>query len=95
MREYFTFYRSYWEAISALPEEDRLAVFTSITAFSLDGTLPDPPLTGTPAAIFALVKPTLENARRRAARETAQGGGQQPMGNLPFTLSGITDAYPG
>ena len=95
MREYFTFYRSYWEAISALPEEDRLAVFTSITAFALDGTTPDPPLTGTPAAIFMLVKPTLENARRRAARESAQAGQQM---SLPFTvpsLGNLTDGYPG
>ena len=66
-------YRSYYEAIEKLPEADRLPVFEAIFEYALNGT--EPELDGTPAAIFMLIKPTLDASRRKAAN--GKKGGEQ------------------
>ena len=64
-RGQFTFYRSYYEAIKQLKKTDQAAVMMAICAYALDEELPS--LSGTPAAIFALVKPTLDTEIRLSA----------------------------
>lgn len=70
-RGQFTFYRSYYEAVKHLNKSDRSAVLMAICAYALDEELPS--LSGTPAAIFALVKPTLDTSRKKA--ESGKRGG--------------------
>lgn len=74
-RGQFTFYRSYYEAIKQLKKADQAAVLMAICAYALDEEMPG--LTGTPAAIFALVKPTLDTSRRKAASGKAGGESKQ------------------
>ena len=70
-RDGFLFYRSYYEAIKNLPESDRLSAYEAIFEYALNGT--ELELVGTPAAIFILVKPTLDTSRRKAANGKAGG----------------------
>lgn len=63
-REQFTFYRSYYEAMKILPKKEQTAVMLAIAAYALDNE--EPKLDGTSAAIFMLVKPTLDAGRRKA-----------------------------
>ena len=64
-RQQFTFYRSFWEAVKLLLScEDRLAVISAICSYALDEE--DIALDGVPAAVFALVRPTLDSSRNKA-----------------------------
>lgn len=65
-RGQFTFYRSYFEAIMEIPEEERLGVLAAIIAYGLDGTEPEG-LSPIQKAVFILVRPTLDAGRRKAA----------------------------
>lgn len=72
-RAQFTFYRSYYEAISALPKKDQTAVLLAVCAYALDNK--EPNLSGTANAVFTLIRPTLDTGRRKA-----QGGSKgKPM----------------
>ncbi len=64
-RGQFTFYRSYYEAIRKLGTKDQAKVLFAICGYALDEAEPD--LEGVSAAIFDLVKPTLDAGRRKAA----------------------------
>lgn len=70
-RDQFTFYRSFWEALKALPKKDQLPFVTAVCAYALDGE--SKPLSGAPLASFLLVKPILEKASKNAANGK-QGG---------------------
>lgn len=72
-RDVVVVYRSYHEAIQQLPEADRLPVYEAIFEYALNGTVPE--LSGTPAAVFMLIKPTLDTSRRKA--ENGRKGGKQ------------------
>lgn len=63
-RAQFTFYRSYYDAIQALPKKDQASVLLAICAYALDSE--EPKLSGTAKAIFTLVRPTLDTGRRKA-----------------------------
>lgn len=71
MRQQFTFYRSYYEALQTLPKRDRLAAYDAIITYALDGT--EPLLTGPAATAFILIKPTLDTGRKKA-KSGKQGG---------------------
>lgn len=81
-RGQFTFYRSYYEALLLLPAEDRDAVFMAICAYALNGEAQT--LDGVPSAIFSLIKPTLDNGRKKAEKRKNTGetrdGDCQPAG---------------
>ena len=65
MREQFTFYRSYWEAIRRIRRKsDRLSALEAIIAYALDGT--EPRLTYEAEGVFILARPTLDASRRKA-----------------------------
>lgn len=76
-RDQFTFYRSFWEALKALPKKDQLPFVTAVCAYALDGE--SKPLSGAPLASFLLVKPILEKASKKAAN--GKQGGSKPQAN--------------
>ena len=63
-RGQFTFYRSYYEAIRRLSKKEQAEVLLAICGYALDEI--EPTLGGVSAAIFDLVKPTLDTGRRKA-----------------------------
>lgn len=66
------FYESFYEAAKDLPDDQRLQIYDAIIRYGCAGILPDE-LTGTPKAVFAIVKPLLDaNAQRR--ENGAKGG---------------------
>lgn len=82
-RKQFTFYRSYYEAISCLPKEEQCAVILAVAAYALDET--EPTLEGTAKAIFSLIRPTLDSGRRKA--EVGKQGGSKTKANRKQTKS--------
>lgn len=76
-REQFTFYRSFWEALKALPKKDQLPFVMAICAYALDGECK--PLSGSPYASFLLVKPILDKANKKASN--GKQGGSKPKAN--------------
>lgn len=82
-RGQFTFYRSFWEAVKALPPKDRNAVLNAICAYALDGE--EPRLSGVQNSIFILVRPTLDTSARKA--ENGKVGGSKAEANAKQTES--------
>lgn len=82
-RKQFTFYRSYWQALSTLPKKDRLAAYEAIVNYALNGI--EPQLTGSAATAFILIRPTLDTAKRRA--ETGRAGGSKTKAKAKQNLS--------
>ena len=81
MREQFTFYRSYFDAIRRLKKAaDRAAIYDAIADYALYGNLPE--LSDAAGAIFDLIKPTLDAAKRKSdgakGRERAQDDDKIP-----------------
>ncbi|MFW6275309.1 MAG: DUF6291 domain-containing protein [bacterium] len=62
-RDSFIFYRSFYEAISDLPDKEQLDIYKAISEFSLN--FQEPELTGISATIFKLVKPQLVANNKR------------------------------
>lgn len=76
-RDQFTFYRSFWEALKALPKKDQLPFVMAVCSYALDGE--SKPLTGAPYAAFLLVKPILDKASKKSAN--GKQGGSKPKAN--------------
>ena len=71
-RNQFTFYRSFYTAAQQLPRTKRLTFYETMIAYALDET--EPASTDTLIlALFTVVKPTLDAARRKAGI-CAKGG---------------------
>lgn len=65
MREQFTFYRSFFAAISAISSKrDKLSLYESITRYALNGE--EIAMTETAKALFLLIKPTLDAAAKKS-----------------------------
>ena len=62
-RDSFIFYNSFYQAISELPESDRLAVYDAIAQYSLTGEMPE--LSGVGKAIMTLIRPQIDANKRR------------------------------
>lgn len=66
-RKQFTCYRSYYEAISRLPNADRLKAYDLLMSYAFFGLAPDiEDLPALVAGIFILLQPTLDAGRRKA-----------------------------
>ena len=79
-RQQFTFYRSFWEAVKLLPStEDRVAALSAICAYALDEEVI--PLDGVPAAVFALIRPTLDSSRCKAQGRIKTGTNEEDVVN--------------
>ena len=76
-RGQFTFYRSFYASAQQLPPKQRLALLESIIRYALDGDEP-PELKGHLNAMFSMIRPTLDTARRKA--EAGALGGSKPKG---------------
>ncbi len=59
----FTFYKSFKDSLSELPDEDKLLMYESICDYALDGKEPD--LNGFAKSLFTLIEPTLKGERSR------------------------------
>lgn len=78
VRNQFTFYRSYYEALDELPDEEKAETLLAVIRYAIYGTNPEMlPVSGKIA--FNLIKPTLDSARKKAAAGK-QGGGASPIG---------------
>ena len=62
-RPYVTFYRSFYEALEDLPDENRLALYDAILKYSF--TEEEPQLNGIDASIWKLIKPNLDSSLQR------------------------------
>ena len=60
----FTFYRSYYEAASELPDDLRLEFYDAVLKYGLDGV--EKEHSGMAKAMFSLVKPNLESSRNKS-----------------------------
>lgn len=57
-RDSFIFYRSFYEAIKEIPDEEQLNIYKAITEYALNQN--EIQITGVSKAIFTLVKPQLD-----------------------------------
>lgn len=71
-RNQFTFYRSYRDALRALPPKEFKAAVLAICDYALDEVEPD--LTGIPNSVFILIRPTLDSGRIKAANRAKKTG---------------------
>lgn len=72
-RDSFIFYRSFYEAIKEVPDEEQLQIYKSITEYALNGNEIDNK--GISKAIFTLIKPQLDANLKRYMN------GKQPKQN--------------
>lgn len=86
-RKQFTFYRSFWEAVKDLPNEDRLKALDAIIGYALDGD--EPGCGGVSKSIFVLVKPVLDSARRMAEGASKPKPSLKPVESLSERLSKV------
>lgn len=71
MRDRFTFFDSYWEAINGLPDKKQLKLFRAICEYALHDKEPD--LQSVELSIFMLIKPYLDKSARLAQFGKAGG----------------------
>jgi hypothetical protein len=77
-RKGFTFYRSYYEAISLLPADDQLTVYKAIMEYSLNGTIPSTEDMSLCARLLIMAfMPNLEANNRRYANGVKGGRGHK------------------
>lgn len=82
MRDQFTFYRSFWEAIKGLKKkDDRLAALEAICAYALDGE--ERRNTDVSGSIFTLVKPVLDAAERKSSGGKNKGSKAEDTDKIP------------
>ena len=72
-RKQFTFYKSYYDAISELPKKDQAALILAVCAYALYEESPKG-LSIAAFTAFKLIKPTLDSGRKKA--ESGALGGQ-------------------
>ena len=80
MRDGFVFYRSFFESFSDLSKKDKLILFDALCNYALNDV--EPELTGTPSAVFKLLKPQVDANNRRY--ENGRKGGR-PKANQTET----------
>ena len=72
VRKQFTFYKSYYDAISELPKKDQSALILAVCAYAL---YEEPPkgLSIAASTAFKLIKPTLDSGRKKAENGSMKG----------------------
>ena len=92
-RNQFTFYRSFFEALSLLPKRVRLDTYEAIIAYALDGT--EPELAESGRIVFLMAKPVLD-ASRAKARQMLKFPGNSPEFSESFSeFSGKSSEFSG
>lgn len=74
-RNQFTFYRSYFDAIAALPKKEQAAIILAVCDYALYEREPEK-LSPVGKTCFALIRPTLDSGRKKAA--SGKQGGKTP-----------------
>ena len=71
-RKQFTFYKSYYDAISDLPKKDQSALILAVCAYAI---YEEPPkgLSIAASTAFKLIKPTLDSGRKKAENGSMKG----------------------
>lgn len=77
MRDQFTFSRTFWEAISPLPKTVQVEAIMAMAAYALDDVEPDG-LSPMAAALFMLVRPSLDVAAKMSAGGKKRAKRPQP-----------------
>ena len=88
-RDSFVFYRSFYDCIHLLPDEQAYALFTAICGYALDGS---PVSEATPpeiAAMFTLIKPQID-ANNRKYINGSKGG--RPKKSQPNQFENAEDS---
>jgi hypothetical protein len=83
-RNSFVFYRSFYEALKTLPQDDKAKIYEAIIAYGLDGTPPS--LEGYLASLFTLIKPQIDANNKKfengkSGGEHGKKGGRPPKNN--------------
>jgi hypothetical protein len=71
MKDSFVFYRSFFESLKELPDEQQLKFYQAITEYALDDTEPD--FTGLEKSLFTQIKFSLDEANRRYEESRLNG----------------------
>ena len=67
IREQFTFYRSFYDALCCLSDKERLVAYDILMAYALYGEKPDErKVSSTVMMFYSLVRPHVENGRKKA-----------------------------
>ena len=78
-RKQFTFYESFFDAISCIPsKEDRADAYEAIAGYALKGEEPPDGISPMVRAIYLLAKPTLDTSRQKS--EAGKVGGKKAPG---------------
>lgn len=89
-REYFTFFRSFRDALADMPPESQARLFMAICDFSLDGV--EPTLSGVESTIWKLIRPNLE-ASRKKFENGCKGAEYGRKGGNPNFARGMPNPY--
>lgn len=82
MRDQFTFSRTFWEAISPLPKTVQVEAIMALCAYALDDVEPDG-LSPMAAALFMLVRPSLDASAKMSAGGKKRAKRPQPAAEDP------------
>ena len=82
MRDQFTFSRTFWEAISPLPKTVQVEAIMALCAYALDDIEPDG-LSPMAAALFMLVRPSLDASAKMSAGGKKRAKRPQPAAEDP------------
>lgn len=67
----FTFFRSYYESLSALDPDSRLRIYDAIFAYAFDGITPQ--LSNIESVVFKLILPTLDTSIKKYINSVRNG----------------------
>ena len=91
-KESFVFYRSFYEAIKMLPDEDRLQVYDAISELALNGNQTE--TTGYVAVVMKLVEPQILANNRRYKNACKGGRPKNQTETKPKPKSNQTETKP-
>lgn len=83
-RQQFTFYRSYYDAIQELPQEEQASIVLAVCAYAIYEREPQG-LSPAASMAFKLIRPTLDSGRKKA--ESGKKGGSKPKANRKQSAS--------
>lgn len=105
MRDSVVFYRSFWEAIEDLPDQEFKQAVSSLMQYALDGKEPD--VTGVAKTFFKMAKPQIDSNNKKYQNGTKGGRpitnqkpnhnqeitNQEPSNNQPITKEEPTSDF--
>ena len=91
-KESFVFYRSFYEAIKMLPEEDRLQIYDAISELALNGNQTE--TTGYASVVMKLVEPQILANNRRYKNACKGGRPKNQTETKPKPKSNQTETKP-